>query len=341
MHGLRWLTVTAFTLWATGAQADLKAYVTNGGSNSVSAIDLSTHQVEQTFSVGVGPVGIAADTNRHLIYVANSGSASVTKINVLTGQYWTLDLPGSQPEDVVVSPAGDMILVSSLERVTTGTGSRGVVYAIDGTSFTLIQPILVSDDPEGLVISEDGNLAWIASDEKVQELDLQTTPTFLQLSDVISGVLGVDDFEEVAVTSNKATLFATNARRVRVDVIDLSTETIIDTVPAIGDPEAVEIRPGSDEVHVTDQAADAIITFSLSTHQLLTSATLSRVRPLGLAFTPDGAEAYVAMQGSDVVIRYDASTLGELGEIPVGIAPEEIVIMDVPGPLSVNRWEEY
>jgi YVTN family beta-propeller protein len=52
-------------------------YVTNYGSNTVSAIDATRNSVVATFPTGDFPIGIAYNPNNRHIYVANTGSNSV------------------------------------------------------------------------------------------------------------------------------------------------------------------------------------------------------------------------------------------------------------------------
>src|SRR5258708_32147976 len=57
------------------------AYITNGKSNTVSVIDLSTFRPTKTLRVGEDPTGVAANSKKNEIYVVNSGSANVSVID--------------------------------------------------------------------------------------------------------------------------------------------------------------------------------------------------------------------------------------------------------------------
>ena len=59
------------------------AYVTNGKSNTVSVIDLTTDPfkgftVVRTLAVGAEPTGVAANPKKNEVYVVNAGSANVS-----------------------------------------------------------------------------------------------------------------------------------------------------------------------------------------------------------------------------------------------------------------------
>src|ERR1700733_11218474 len=51
------------------------AYVTNGGSNTVTVIDVVNVRVDPELPVGPNPVAVAVNPTRNEVYVVNSGSA--------------------------------------------------------------------------------------------------------------------------------------------------------------------------------------------------------------------------------------------------------------------------
>src|SRR5579883_3673764 len=53
------------------------AYVTNGGSNTVTVLDLVNLRLDRVLSVGTNPTGIAANSTRNEVYVVNTSSGTV------------------------------------------------------------------------------------------------------------------------------------------------------------------------------------------------------------------------------------------------------------------------
>ncbi len=51
------------------------AYVTNGGSNTVSVYDVVNMRLDRELQVGQSPSGVTANPKRNEVYVVNSGSA--------------------------------------------------------------------------------------------------------------------------------------------------------------------------------------------------------------------------------------------------------------------------
>lgn len=331
--------IALVALLASDAAAEQSVWVTNRGGNSVTAIELPSLATRE-IGVGAGPVGIAADDRAGFVYVANGNSASISRINIKTDAVDTLSLPGSIPEGIAISRSNFFVVVTSLESVPFGMGSRGRVYIIDSNSFSLVNSVLVADDPEGVYISTDGDNAWMASDLEIQELDLEPGPSFLSLTNVIAGVEFTDDFEDLMSTDDKSVLFATNELQNRIDVISLSTETIIATVPTGIRPEDVVIRPASNEVHVTNQGGNSVTVFNATTYAPITTFPISGVEPRGMAFTPDGATGFVVTSMSNAVVTYNAATHVETGTpIAVGLSPEEIIVVNSPS--GARTWNVY
>ena len=57
------------------------AYVSSGGANTITVIDLYEGQAVKTIPVGSNPSGVTANPVRNEIYVANSDSSNVSVID--------------------------------------------------------------------------------------------------------------------------------------------------------------------------------------------------------------------------------------------------------------------
>ena len=57
------------------------AYVTNGGSNTVTVLDLVNLRQDRVLQVGAAPTGITANPKRNEVYAVNSGSGTVSVID--------------------------------------------------------------------------------------------------------------------------------------------------------------------------------------------------------------------------------------------------------------------
>src|SRR5271156_2838027 len=57
------------------------AYISNGGSNTVTVLDVVNMRQDRVIPVGAAPSGLAVNPRRNEVYVVNSGSGTVTVIN--------------------------------------------------------------------------------------------------------------------------------------------------------------------------------------------------------------------------------------------------------------------
>jgi YVTN family beta-propeller protein len=82
-----------------------RAYVTNGYSDTVSAINTATHTVIATLPTGNSPFEMLISPNGKKLYVTNSSDTTVTVIDIpsLTVSATITDV-GSAPFEVVVGP---------------------------------------------------------------------------------------------------------------------------------------------------------------------------------------------------------------------------------------------
>jgi YVTN family beta-propeller protein len=94
------------------ALANGKAYVANSASGSVSVVDFTAKAVVKSIIVGSEPLGIASAPNGTLVYVANSASNSLTVIDTSKdATVATIDLSafGTAPRAVAVTNNGNAV----------------------------------------------------------------------------------------------------------------------------------------------------------------------------------------------------------------------------------------
>ena len=77
------------------------------------APDTGSPHVVATIAVGRGPIGVAVDSTTDLIYVANSGSSTVSVINGATNRVVATVSVGGLPEGVAVDSTTDLIYVTN------------------------------------------------------------------------------------------------------------------------------------------------------------------------------------------------------------------------------------
>ncbi len=90
------------------------AYISNGGSNTVTVLDLVNMRQDRVIAVGANPSGLAVNPRRNEVYVVNSGSDTVSVINAETNTVAAAIPVQRQPYSIDVDAAGPPRLCGQL-----------------------------------------------------------------------------------------------------------------------------------------------------------------------------------------------------------------------------------
>lgn len=125
----------------------------------------------------------------------------------------------------------------------------------------------------------------------------------------------------LALSPDGSTLYVASTTSNRVHVIDTASRSVVDAIPVGMEPVSVAVRPGADELWVTNHVSDSVSVIDIDpasasfrlvveTVQAMDSSSLvTRFdEPVGLAFTGDGSKAYVALSSRNDVAVVDAGT---------------------------------
>jgi YVTN family beta-propeller protein len=93
-------------LLVNSAQAQTRAYVTNGSSNTISVIDTASETVVATIPVGVIPFGVAITPDGTRAYVTNIQDNTVSVIDSATNTVIATIPVGNSPEGIAITPNG-------------------------------------------------------------------------------------------------------------------------------------------------------------------------------------------------------------------------------------------
>ncbi len=149
----------------------LLVYVTNEGSDNVSAINRQTGEVVATVMVGKRPRGIAAGSARgHLkVYVANSGSDSISVIDPTTNRVEN-EIPirfGTGPSGIAVAS-----ISSEKDLVFVTNYSSNTVSVVDTANYREIEKVVVGSGP--VAVSADPSLESVLGTRflKLEDINL-------------------------------------------------------------------------------------------------------------------------------------------------------------------------
>jgi YVTN family beta-propeller protein len=135
------------------------AYVTNGGSGTVSIFDVVNARLDREIAVGQNPVAMAASPSRNEVYVVNSGAAggqgSVSVINAENNSVAATIAVHRQPVSIEIDPAGGLAYVAN-------SGSN-TISVIDLKARREIGAIGAGEEPAAARISPDGKTLVVAN----------------------------------------------------------------------------------------------------------------------------------------------------------------------------------
>ena len=135
------------------------AYVTNGGSNTVTVLDVVNVRVDRELAVGRNPVAVAASPTRNEIYVVNSGAEGANgSISVIDAEHNTVvaTIPvRRQPVSIDLDATGNFAYVAN--------SSSNSVSVVDLKARSEVAQIGAGEEPVAARISADGKTLVVAN----------------------------------------------------------------------------------------------------------------------------------------------------------------------------------
>jgi YVTN family beta-propeller protein len=125
------------------------AYVSSGGSNTVTVLDLVNLRLERVIAVGQNPTGITANPTRNEVYVVNTASGTVSVINAANNTVAGTILVHRLPYFIDVDTAGGRAYVAN-------SGSNNV-SVLDLATRREVAVVGVGEAPGFARIAPDGN----------------------------------------------------------------------------------------------------------------------------------------------------------------------------------------
>lgn len=301
------------------------AWVANSSSGTVSIIDLDTLTVVETIDVGKNPRGIVAEA----VDVAIVASAGSSRIDVIDsrGEDPFLIPVGGAPEDLAIVgdrvvttlPANNQLAIVSedLSIDLIGVGQRPLGIAFSGAKYGLVAVANSRDNTVSLV----------------PDLDLTAAPRF-RAAQVIA--VGKEpravSFDAVEADQGQLTGFNGDGGRLAVSSFKSRTVSIIDVQAGVID-ETFRVGKGPWGVDIWSDGAEVVVlvaNYRSNTATLIKDGSAVDIsvgkRPVGAAFTEDGALAVVTNSRSNNVSIIDVATEAVIGTVAVGKKPHGVAI---------------
>ena len=242
------------------AGADVKVFVTNQGSNSVTVFSFDgKFKLLREVQVGKAPAGVALSTVNREAYISNTESSEISVIDVDSLEVKkTIDLNGSSL-GVAVSPDGKRLFVSDWFNNCL------LVIQLNSNERSCIE---VGKAPAGISISEKNDEIYVVSRDSNSVFVVS-----LSEEKVVGKILVGDHPFGLKLLSVKNQLYVTNVQSNDVSIVDLTKRQEIKRVKVGKKPYCITFSMDGKKSFVTNQYSDSISI--INTELLMLEKTVS------------------------------------------------------------------
>lgn len=307
------------------------AYVVNGGSNSISVIDLSTNEVKRTIALSnvMWPHHISINNTLTKIAFGVPGmdlSGGHGGINTMgmTGMVAVYDaVKGTELKmlnlpmmnhNAVFSPNGSEIWTAQMD-------SMGTVLVYDAATYALKNTISVGMMPAEVTFSADGTMAYVANG-----MSNDVTCINVSTKDIMATIpVGMEPVGAWTGSDNK--MYVDNEDGQSISIISVSSMSVVETVPLGFMPGMAAYNGTMKEMWVTDPDNGKVHWWTWDNGMGMYMHGGEIVTGSGAhAIAFNGMTAYITNQMAGTVSVCDAMTHTKTKDITVGTKPNGIVL---------------
>jgi YVTN family beta-propeller protein len=308
------------------------AYVSNGGSNTVSVLDLVYLRTERTLQVGANPSALAVNPVRNEVYVVNTQSGTVSVIDAQANRVVATIGVHHLPHAIAVDPTGHRAYVANAGSNTISVldldGRREVAIAGTGE-----QPRVVRVSPDGrtLVVSNTGSGSVSIYEVRPYE-SRDSAPTAPRLRAAFSGCPGAGD---IAILPDSSKAFVACSAGHRVMALGLAatpgswaarhdpsllTDHLLAFLVVGQQPAKLAMKPDGGEIFVENSGSDSISEIATSTNEVGGTYTIGS-RPVRGIVNRDNSTLWVSNSGADAIGIYSIDDGKLEGSLHTGSGP--------------------
>jgi YVTN family beta-propeller protein len=296
------------------------AYISNGGSNTVTVLDLVNMRQDRVIAVGEGPSGLAVNPRKNEVYAVNTGSGTVSVINAETNTVaatirvqrkpYFIDVDGQGERAYVANSGSNNVSVLDLAK----RREIGVIGAGEGPGMAR-----VSNDGKTVVISNRASGSVSVADAR----SLQVRSSFDHCPGA-TDVMILPDSSKAFITCSGGHqimvigLAHSNGSEPRAADVGLSILDVGQT------PVHLALKPDGGEAFVSNYDSDTISELTTSTNEV-GGAYLMGTHPVRGLVSADNSLLYVSNFSAGRVIIYGIDDGKRIGEgVKVGEGPDAL-----------------
>jgi YVTN family beta-propeller protein len=316
------------------------AYVSNGGSNTVTVLDLVYLRQDRTLEVGNNPSSLAANPVRDEIYAVNTQSGTVSVIDAGANRVVATIGVHRLPSFIAVDPTGHRAYVtnSGSNTVSVLDLDRRREIAVAGTGE---QPGVdrVSPDGRSLVVTNRASNSVSVFDVAPYNAAAKTEPA-PHLRAAFPGCPGAGD-AVILPDSSKAFVACSSGHQVMAIGLAaaagswaarqnaaLTTDYMLTLLDVGKAPVHLAMKPDGGEIFVSNSGSDSVSEISTWTNEVGGTYTIGN-RPVRGIVSRDNSMLWIANQGADSLALYsiDDGRILPIG-VHTGSAPDALAFSE-------------
>ena len=293
-----------------------RLYIANAGSKTITVIDTATGKkidasprnfFSTTISVGSSPGALALSADGTRLYVANTGSGTVSVIDTATYARIDADPSSSSSKDIKVGSSPSALALGSDGRLYVANRGGNNVSVIDTATNTEVdtnsntsgtQSISVGLSPNALALGSDGKLY-------VANTGSGTVSVINTGNYTVANTFTVDGGPTGITLGSDGRLYVANTGSGTVSVINTVTNAVIDVNPNVSGNQSISVGPAPTSVVLSHDGALVYVANGNDTVSVISTKDYSVVAALAIDSDSSGGHA-VAITPSGTVYVTDA-----------------------------------
>jgi YVTN family beta-propeller protein len=323
------------------------AYVTNGGSNTVTVLDVVNLRRDRELSVGRNPTGVAISLTRNEVYVVNSADSTVSVIDAQKNAViatipvhhrpYFIDVSVDGRRGYVANSGSNNVSVLDLDRhkeiAVVGVGEAPGIARISPDNETL----LVTNRMSGSVTLIDGHTLKVRS----------VFPNCPGATDAV--ILPDSSKGFIACSAGHQVMVLALARKTPQTDSEKS-DHLLDFLDVGQSPVNLAMKPDGGEIFVSNFDSDTVSEIATGTNEV-GGASLIGAQPSHGIVSPDNSTLWVSNFSANTVGVYSIDDGQRINAIQVGDGPDALAFSSAgnllfvansrSGDVSVIRTTSY
>ncbi|GGD57240.1 hypothetical protein GCM10011514_21620 [Emticicia aquatilis] len=312
-----------------------KAYVVNGGSNTISIVDLnelSVKNIIQLTEIGRFPhhINMSADGKKLAVatpeYDFTLGHTALHNATDKKGGIAVIDTKTGGTLLKMALPNVNFNAVFSADGSEIWSASAthsGEMFIYDATNGVLKTKVALGADPSEVVFSKDGKYAFVALGESsfVYVLNTQTK--------AIIKTIKVDAFPTNVWAGADDKIYVENKVALTINIIDPKTLSVVEYLDVNFAPGQMAYNQTLNELWICQAAQNKVAYFERKNNLWSLKGTIITGDDAhAITFSKDMKRAFIVNQRGNTVSVIDASTHTKTKDISVGSQPNGIVLKE-------------